>query len=652
MKQYFNISNDGIVWDIKKEDYGHMDDFEFSGKGLDCVVDYGVDADGKLCLLRYCAFPTLRKAPNNTGGTVDITYDNEKLPKILLNGEPMVEYGKKVSINGILSIESESGNGISVKRTFLPDAKEMIMYEVIELVNSSDSEAAISVTDCGRYGILRGVTGVYVHEVTHDADDITLAKGQSVTFCIYYAAYRNQLKYSYTSDEIYKAPDRTLYDWKKALKDRIARVEELSAEAALETGNELLDTMYRFAKIRAGESIFNTKGGLLHSPGGKTYYASTWCNDQIEYAGPWFAFADDTNGIYASINAYEHYTPFMSEEFIHIPTSVIAEVTDIWEGAGDRGDAAMYLYGGSLFALTNGNKLMMENMWPALRWCAEYCEIKTLPEGVIESYSDELEGRFPTDRRANLSTSCLAYGGYKYIAMIAEYLGKAEYAKKYSEKAKSLEAAIEDYYGAELHGYKTYRYSKGFDTLRAWICLPMCMGLTDRLEDTLNAMFSEYLWNEHGMLSCEIGPENKSATVWDRASLYGFRGAFMNGEFGNAWTQFFKYCNSRLLGERVPYAIEAWPEGDRRHLSAESALFCRIIPEGILSIRPESAREFSFVPRIPEGLDKVVLSNFRMCGDKVTITVTKDGYEVNGFKNSIKGTKLGERVYFKTNREL
>ena len=126
----------------------------------------------------------------------------------------------------------------------------------------------------------------------------------------------------------------------------------------------------------------------------------------------------------------------------------------------------------------------------------------------------------------------------------------------------------------------------------------------------------------------------------------------MNGRFGNVWTQFFKYCNSRLLGERVPYAIEAWPEGARRHLSAESALFCRIIPEGILAIRPEGAREFSFIPRIPEGLDKVVLSNFRMCGDKVTITVTKDGYEVVGFANSIKGTTLGERVSFKTNREL
>ena len=652
MKQYFNLSGDGIVWDVKNEDFGHRDNFEFSGKGLDCIVDYGVDENGVLTLSRYCAFPTLRMSPNNTHGTLAIDYDNAKLPKILINGTPAVEYGKKVSINGILAIESKTECGVQIKRTFVPDANEMIMYEIIDVTNSSECDIELSVTECGRYGISRGVTGIYVHEVTHDAKDTTLAKGDSITFCIYYSAYKNALKYDYYSDNYYQTTKKTLYNYKKALKDRIARVNELSSEAALDTGNAVLDIMYRFAKIRAGESIFNTKGGLFHSPGGRNYYAATWCNDQVEYAGPWFAFTDDVTAVKASVNAYEHYTPFMTEEYMHIPTSVIAEGTDIWEGAGDRGDAAMYLYGGSLFALTNGNKLMMENMWPALRWCAEYCQRKTLPEGVIESYSDELEGRFPTDRRANLSTSCLAYGGYKYLAMVAQYLEKFEYAEKYVAKAESLKTAIVDYFGAELHGYNTYRYSKGFDTLRAWICLPMCMGITDRLEDTLDAMFSEYLWNENGMLSCEIGPENKSATVWDRASLYGFKGAFMNGRFGNVWTQFFKYCNSRLLGERVPYAIEAWPEGARRHLSAESALFCRIIPEGILSIRPENAREFSFIPRITEGLDKVVLSNFRMCGDKVTITVTKDGYEVTGFVNSIKGTTLGERVSFKTNREL
>ena len=79
----------------------------------------------------------------------------------------------------------------------------------------------------------------------------------------------------------------------------------------------------------------------MHGPGGDSYYAATWCNDQVEYAGPWFAFTGDKLVLEASLNAYSHYMPFMGPNFHRIPSSVIAEGFDIWEGAGDRGDAAM-----------------------------------------------------------------------------------------------------------------------------------------------------------------------------------------------------------------------------------------------------------------------------------------------------------------------
>ena len=41
-----------------------------------------------------------------------------------------------------------------------------------------------------------------------------------------------------------------------------------------------------------------------------------------------------------------------------------------------------------------------------------------------------------------------------------------------------------------------------------------------------------------------------------------------------------------MLGDHVPYAVEAWPEGNQRHLSTESALYCRIMIEGLFGIRP------------------------------------------------------------------
>lgn len=649
MRQYFKISDKGIRWDISKNDFGHKDSLEFSGKGIDCIVGYGADENGKLILTRYNAFPSLRTRPNDTHGTLAIDYNNDRLPKIISDGNEITEYAKSVYIDGILDVSSVTNDGLSIERQFVPAQDKLIMCEIIKITNNSDKAKSIHVTECGRYSVLKGTTGIYVHEVVHDAKDATLEVNESMTFCIYYSARKNELKYDAKKDSYYEELDIDELDWKKELSARQKRLEELDNEAKLDTGNELVDMMYKFSKTRAGESIFSTKGGVLHSPGGKRYYAATWCNDQVEYAGPWFAFTDDTIATHASMNAYKHYMPFMVEEYIRIPSSVIAEATDIWEG-GDRGDAEMYLYGASLYAVTNGNALIAQALWPAIKWCAEYCEKNTLPEGVIRSDTDELEGRFPTDGMANLSTSSLAYGGFKYAAMVAKFLGKDEYAEKYIKKADELAVAIENYFGADMHGYKTYRYSAGFDTLRAWICLPMCMGITDRLEGTLDAMFSEYLWTENGMYTCERGAENKSDTIWDRSTLYGFRGAFKNGKFGDVWTAFISYCEKRLLGERTPYAIEAWPEGDMRHLSAESALFCRIISEGMLSIQPESMREFSFVPRIPEGMDHVYLSDFRMCGDKVTIKITKDGYEVKGFANSISGTTLGERVVFDTKR--
>lgn len=650
MKQYFKLFNDGILWEITKADFGHKDSLEFSDKGIDCIVGYGTDDEGRLVISRYNAFPSLRMIPNDTHGTLAIDYDNAKLPKIMINGNEIVEYASSVYIDGTLVLNSTADDGrLSLKRTFVPAQEKLVMCEIIEVTNNSTELSHLHVTDCGRYGISRGTVGVYVHEVLHDAVDTVLAPSESTTFCLYYSARRNELKYDARMGTVYEALDVKTLDWKKELAARRARLKEFDNEAKLDTGNAVVDMMYRFCKTRAGESIFTTKGGLFHSPGGKRYYAATWCNDQVEYAGPWFAFTDDTVATHASMNAYKHYMPFMSEEHLKIPCSVIAEGTNIWE-CGDRGDAAMYLYGASLYALTNGNALIAQTLWPAIRWCAEYCDINTLPEGVIYSHCDELEGRFPTDNRANLSTSSLAYGGYKYAAMVARFLNENEYAEKFDKKANVLAEAIERYFGADMHGYKTYRYSAGYDTLRAWICLPMCMGLTDRLDGTLDAMFSEYLWTENGMYTCERGEENKSDTIWDRSTLYGFRGAFKNGRFGDVWTAFISYCNKRLLGERTPYAIEAWPEGDMRHLSAESALFCRIIPEGMLAIQPESMREFSFIPRIPEGMDHVYLSDFRMCGDKVTIKITKDGYEVKGFANSISGSTLGERVVFDTKR--
>ena len=67
---------------------------------------------------------------------------------------------------------------------------------------------------------------------------------------------------------------------------RRALVAEWQRNLVLDTPDPVIDAMFAFAKIRAAESIYDTKGGLMHGPGGERFYAAIWANDQAEYINP------------------------------------------------------------------------------------------------------------------------------------------------------------------------------------------------------------------------------------------------------------------------------------------------------------------------------------------------------------------------------
>ena len=133
------------------------------------------------------------------------------------------------------------------------------------------------------------------------------------------------------------------------------------------------------------------------------------------------------------------------------------------------------------------------------------------------------------------------------------------------------------FYPLYVEGFDTYKYYEGNDVLRSWICIPLTVGIQDRKDATIQALFSPRLWTENGLLT-QAGSE----TFWDRSTLYALRGVYACGETEKATDYLRFYSSQRLLGEHVPYAIEAWPEGNQRHLSAESGLYCRIITEVLL----------------------------------------------------------------------
>jgi len=324
-------------------------------------------------------------------------------------------------------------------------------------------------------------------------------------------------------------------------------------------------------------------------------------------------------------------------------SSIIAEGTDFWNGAGDRGDAAMYAYGAARFALAVGDAAAGRELWPYIQWALEYCRRQKDDTGVVRSDSDELENRFPSGH-ANLSTNVLFYDALVSSASLAEELGEADRAASLRDESASLAQAVESFFGAEVEGFRTYRYYRENRRLRSWICLPLTAGLMDRKEGTLDALFSDRLWTGEGLLSVSSPRSLKdwrmfdfeellkrflssSRTFWDRATLYGLRGAFNAGAADRAAGKLLEYSRNRLLGSHVPYPVEAFPEGNRKHLSAESALYCRVFTEGLFGIRPTGFRSFSVTPRVPASWDRASLRNIKAFGSRFDLEVVRTGIE-------------------------
>jgi hypothetical protein len=292
-------------------------------------------------------------------------------------------------------------------------------------------------------------------------------------------------------------------------------------------------------------------------------------------------------------------------------------------GERDRGDAAMLAFGATHFLLAAGDEQKSAELWPLIEWCLDYCRKRTTAAGVVASESDELEGRFPAGS-ANLSTSCLYYGALVQAARLAKAMHKpVAVSTTYNQQAQRLATAIEQYFGAELAGLHTYKYYKENTTLRSWICLPLVVGLTPRKAGTLDALFDK-LWSANGVLT-ELKPETGTAPVfWDRGTLYAFRGAFKAGASDRALARLVSYSTTRLTGFRVPYAVEAWPENGMAHLSAESALYCRLFTEGMLGLEPTGFHSFSLRPNLPSRWNHLTINNIKAFNTSFDVNIHRD----------------------------
>ena len=626
--------NHSVQWNTSEGELPYNDHIEMSGLRASVVYYWGVDEKKQFHMDRHLVFPMLRTIPNNTHASWMPRCDVDFLKGMTANKRYMSPgQVKVVTINGILNVYgvvTGDGNDFELMRQYFPSTSKTAVCEKYTIKNIGQKKETVLVPATYQVRTTNkedGTRGSYCLVArTEFQEDFkkTLEPGESASFYCTVQAYA-------LADE-----KEIAMNVEEELSKREDFVKEVTmSKLCFYCPDNTITTLFEMSKIRASESIFYTQGGLMHAPGGESYYAAMWCNDQAEYVNPFFPFLGYDKGNESAMTTWLSYLKYINPEYKFVPWSIICGGDDVF-GPFDRGDAAMLAYGASRYCLERGDKEIAKQVWPLIEWCLEYCHRKLNKNGVVASDADELEHRLPSGD-ANLCTSSLYYDALLSSAWLSEELGRdRKEAATYRQQAAELRRNIDKFFHSTVEGYDTYRYYEGNDVLRSWICIPLTMGIYDRAEGTLQAMFSPQLWTENGMLS-----QSGDKIFWDRSTLYGFRGAFAAGYADKALEYLKKFSTIRLLGEHVPYVVEAWPEGGQRHLSAESGLYCRIITEGLLGFRPTGFRSFSLTPQMPTEWNEYSLGNIFACTDSpINIEVVRKG----GSRLAVKVVKDGKTI--------
>ena len=623
-----DLNKDQQIWDIDSPtsivlridstlQLPHKDNIEMAGKELAAIIYYEIDEKKRLSIEKDIIFPRLR-VYNKTSEPDWKKYRAYFRRQVAQDMSPKIEMGQKIiepiqvdsiKIDGRLTFYFAPIHGLKIQKLIYPSMDDRFLVEEWIIENVDQDHKQINISKLKQQQDEIGYYGTYSFTISTQApDQINLKPKQSFSLPILYGA-------------IIKDEEKNNFDYKQAQQSRQQYLNQMENNLILNTPDDKLNLLFHFSKIRAAESIFNSAMGLVHSPGGGNYYAGIWANDQVEYSGPFFPYLGYETGNIAAFNAYVKFLENIPTDGSHIPYAFEVNGTFAM-GHLDRGDAAMIAYGTSLYLLNTGDLSQAQKLWPLIEWSLAYCHSKRNAAGAVASESDEMEGRIETGS-ANLSTSTLYYGGLKYGALLAQSLGKNDLAIELEQRREDMGSVIENYFGAKVNGVETYKYYEANTNLRHWICLPLTMGINKRKKGTIDALFNK-LWTDNGVLVEYKPSESPDAqTFWDRATLYALRGVLKAGEIEVALPKLQQYTNNRLLGDHVPYPVEAYPENNMKHLSAESALYCRVFIEGLLAIEPVSFSAFTFTPNLPKEWEFLELKKMHLFGKAIDISLKK-----------------------------
>lgn len=599
----YYLYKDGIKCDFDSDAVlPYANHIEMSGFRSSVILSYRINRKRIPYFYRFCIFPSKRILPDDTRGSLVYTFDN-----VSLNINKKEEKTESVFFNGVLHFFTKADDA-KIERRFIAGNDKCTLVEEIKIIPKSSCTVSFS---CKKS--IKTVDGKYTPtgKPYRLKTRIFSCKNQ----------YTPKMQFDIDKESVfyiaYAAEHVTYEDVLRQISLRENFIKENRSRLKIITPDDEINKMLEFTKLRASESIFETKNGLMHAPGGGQYYAALWTNDQCEYANPFFAYLGYDKACEQSLNCYHLYSRLAKEDEA-IFTSIVAQGDDYWHGAGDRGDSSMFVYGFSRYLLTTGDKENAKKYICPLETVCKYIMSKMNSNGVIESDSDELENRFESGK-ANLSTAVISLDAFRSMSYLESELGNSNKANEYLEFSNKIENGIHSYFEADVEGFETYRYCAEENKLRSWICLPLTVGIFNRVDGTLAALSSDKLKKPCGLLT-----RSGSQTYWDRSLLYALRGIFYAGESGAGIKMLKEYTHTRLLGEHCPYPIEAYPEGNAAHLSAESALYNRILTEGILGYRPLGFKSFEIKPNLPVEWNCFEIKNMELCGEKFNIKIKNE----------------------------
>ncbi len=527
----------------------------------------------------------------------------ESVPEVRVGGALLpVGAPATAEFDGRLVFSYPSTNGLGLTRTLYPSTARALVIEEWQLRNTSGEAVPVSVLPSRREIPGGDVTLVWnCPAVATQA----LQHGAALSFSTWILA-RPAAEPDFAFDP---GEER---DARRAL-----------AEAAwqgpcrLETPEPLLDAAFAFQKFHVLECPMDTFKGTITHNGSLTYSPGVWANDPVEYSSPLFPFLGNAELNRAGINMYRVWLDHCREHGIDpFPGSFEGETLKLVQR--ERGDDAMVLYGLSKFLLFLGDRTTAEELWPLVEYSAASVLKHTQPSGIVASRTDEMEGRYPTGD-ANLSTSALAYGGYRLAASLAASLNHPQTATDLNQRADVLEKALESHFGAEIEGYQTYRYYAGNTTLRGWILLPLAMGITNRQEGTVAALLSDKLWPDRGR-GADILAESTRPTEWGRETYYALRVLFKAGCTEAALDLTRRVVETQIFGSKGPY-----PDEDAIDMLCPGSLYPRVFTEGLFGIVATGLDSFECTPWLPQAWPRMALRDIRAFGRSWDLVVERDG---------------------------